>query len=91
MADIDDNEEAYLELPEEHVKKVAMPNTVWAHISEDGKLAVLQWDIIDMYAVEFDVQKKLKKEPAQAYVICKLLTLVRDQVRKECLNNETKS
>jgi hypothetical protein len=88
MTEIDGEEEAYLELPEEHLKKVALPETVWAQISEDGKIAVLRWDIIDMYAVEFDVQKKLKKEPAQAYIICKLLTLVRDQVRKECLNVE---
>lgn len=83
MTDVDDNEEAYLEMPEEHVKKIAMPDTVWAKIGDDGQLEVLRWDIVEMYALDFDMQKKAKKEPQQAHVICKLLVLVRDQVRRE--------
>jgi len=57
-------DEAYLEVPEEHVKKIAAPNTVWAKIGDDGKL-------------------EAGKEAAQTHVMCKLLVLVRDQVRKE--------
>ena len=83
MSNIDDNEEAYLEMPEENVKKIAMPDTVWAKISEKGELEVLRWDIVEMYAIEYDSLKRTSKEPAQTHVICKLLVLVRDQVRKE--------
>ena len=43
-----EDDEAYLIVPEEHVKKVAMPETVWAKIGDDGKLEVLRWDIISL-------------------------------------------
>ena len=32
-----EDDEAYLIVPEEHVKKVAMPETVWAKLGDDGK------------------------------------------------------
>jgi hypothetical protein len=84
MADVDDNEEAYLEMPEEHVKKIAMPDTVWAKIGDDGQLEVLRWDIIEMYAAEYDSLNKAKNpNKPQTHVLCKLLVLVRDETRKE--------
>ena len=83
MTDIKDDDEAYLVIPEEHIKKIAMPDTVWAKISDKGELEVLRWDIVEMYAIEYDSLKRTGKEPAQTHVICKLLVLVRDQVRKE--------
>jgi hypothetical protein len=76
-------DEAYLEVPEEHIKKIAAPNTVWAKIGDDGKLEVLRWDIIEIYALEYDTLRRAGKEAAQTHVMCKLLVLVRDQVRKE--------
>lgn len=79
-------EEAYLEIPEEQVKKIAMPNTVWAKIDEEGKLELLRWDIVEMYALEYDSLKRSGKDTAQTHVICKLLVLARDQVRKEYEN-----
>jgi hypothetical protein len=84
MSDIDDNEEAYLEVPPENIRTIAMPETVWAKIGENNQLEVIRWDIIGMYALEYDALAKAEKEPTQTHVICKLLTLVREQTRKEC-------
>ena len=83
MTEIDDNEEAYLEVPQEQIRKVAMPDTPWAQISDDGKLELLRWDIVQMYAMEFDMLKRSKREPSHTHTICKLLVLVREQVRNE--------
>ena len=79
-----EDDEAYLIVPEEHVKKVAMPETVWAKIGDDGKLEVLRWDIIEMYARDYDSSLHNR---TQTHVMCKLLTLVREQVREELDKN----
>jgi hypothetical protein len=84
MTNTDDNEEAYLEMPPESLKNFAPPETIWAKISDDGKLEILRWDIVEMYALEFDTYKRNNQEPRQTHVISKLLVLVRDQTRKEC-------
>ena len=78
-----EDDEAYLIVPEENIKRIAMPETVWAKIDDDGKLEVLRWDIIQMYAAEFDSLNRNGKNKSQTHVICKLLVLVRDQVKKE--------
>lgn len=84
MSNIDDNEEAYLEMPEENVKKIATPDTIWAKIGDDGQLEVLRWDIIEMYAAEYDSLNKAKNpNKSQTHVLCKLLVLVRNETRKE--------
>jgi hypothetical protein len=83
MTDIKDDDEAYLVIPEENKKKIAMPETIWAKIDDKGELEILRWDIVQMYAMEYDSLKRTGKEPSQTHVICKLLVLVRDQVRKE--------
>jgi len=77
-------DEAYLEIPEENVRKIAMPETAWAKIDEKGELELLRWDIVEMYALEYDTLKRSGRDTAQTHVICKLLLLVRDQTRKEC-------
>ena len=81
-----EDDEAYLIVPQEHAKVVASPDTVWAKIDDDGKLEILRWDIIDMYAAEFDSLNRNGKDKSQTHVICKLLSLVRDQVRQEYAN-----
>lgn len=68
----------YMEIPESH--KTVVPDTVWVKISEEGELEIIRWDIINMYAAQYDADKTLRD---QTRVMCKLLTLVRDQVRKE--------
>ena len=78
-----DDDEAYLIIPEEHMKKLAQPNTVWVKIGEDGQLEVIRWDIIQMYALEYDMLARAKQQHSQTHVICKLLVLVRDQERKQ--------
>ena len=80
-----EDDEAYLIVPEEHVKKIAMPETVWAKIDDDGKLEVLRWDIIEMYAAEFDSLNRSGKNKSQTHVICKLLVLVREQVKRDLI------
>ena len=82
MSDIQDDEDAYLIVPEEHMKKVVMPDTVWAKIGDDGQLEVIRWDIIEMYATEYDSLGRDGKDKSQTHVICKLLMLVRDQERR---------
>ncbi len=72
-------EYAELIMDKNHVK--AIPNeTVWAKIGEDGGLEVIRWDIIEMYAKQYDIDKNNR---TQSHVMCKLLVLVRDDTRKE--------
>jgi len=78
-----EDDEAYLIVPQENIKVVAHPETVWAKIDDDGKLETLRWDIVEMYALEFDSLNRNGKDKSQTHVICKLLMLVRDQVRQQ--------
>jgi hypothetical protein len=77
---IDDEDEAYLVVAPSHMKTVVMPDTIWAKIGDDGKLEVLRWDIIEMYARDYDSGTHNR---AQTHIMCKLLMLVRQQVRDE--------
>ena len=79
MAD-DNDDEAYLVMPENMLKKVTMPDTIWAKIGDNGDLEIIRWDIIEMYATEYDSSVNNR---SQTHVMCKLLVLVRDQARKE--------
>jgi sulfur transfer complex TusBCD TusB component (DsrH family) len=82
MSNIQDDDEAYLIVPEEHIKRVALPDTIWAKIGDDGQLEIIRWDIIQMYALEYDMIARAKQQHSQTHVICKLLVLVRDQERR---------
>jgi sulfur transfer complex TusBCD TusB component (DsrH family) len=81
--EIVEDDEAYLIVSEHDVKKIATPDTVWAKISDDGELEIIRWDIIEMYALEYDMQARAKQQHSQTHVICKLLLLVRNQERKQ--------
>ena len=78
-----EDDEAYLIAPKENIKKIAEPETVWAKISDNGELEIIRWDIIQMYALEYDMIARAKQQHSQTHVICKLLLLVRDQERKQ--------
>ena len=80
---MNDDDEAYLVMPKEHVKVIAPPESVWAKIGDDGELEVLRWDIIEVYAAEFDSLLRANKDKSQTHVLCKLLVLVRDKVKAE--------
>ena len=81
MSDINDDDEAYLVVDQAHMKKVILPEEVWAKIDDSGKLEVIRWDLIERFAKEYDSSESNRE---QTHVICKLLTLVRDETRKEC-------
>ena len=71
----------YAELIIDKEQTRAIPtDTVWAKIGDDNQLEVLRWDLIEMYASQYDYDKTSR---SQTHVICKLLVLVRDQTRKE--------
>ena len=81
MTDINDDDEAYLVVPEgTNIKQMTTPETVWAKIDDKGELEVLRWDLIEMYSNDYDSSNKNR---TQTHVMCKLLTLVRKQVRDE--------
>lgn len=77
-----EDDEAYLIMSEEHTKKLVTPETVWAKISDDGQLEIIRWDIIQMYATEYDSMSRSNQPKSQTHIICKLLMLVRDQERR---------
>ena len=80
MTDIKDDDEAYLVLPEGHAKHLIPTDTVWAKIGDTGELEILRWDLIEMYANEYNSDERNR---TQTHVMCKLLVLVRDETRKE--------
>ena len=82
-----EDDEAYLIMPPKTKQAIVQPETVWAKIGEDGELEVIRWDIIELYATEYDAISRANQEKSQSHIICKLLVLVRDQVRKEWIGN----
>lgn len=72
--------EAYLEVPPENRVTIPGKETVWCKIGEDNQLELIRWDIIEVYAAQYDADKNARD---QTRVMCKLLVLVRDQTRKE--------
>lgn len=80
MVGDNDDEDAYLIMPPNMLKKVTLPETVWAKIGEDGGLEEIRWDVIEMYAVEYDSSVNNR---SQTHIMCKLLVLVRDTTRRQ--------
>lgn len=75
----DDAEYAELIIDKEHVR-VIPSETIWAKIGDDNELEILRWDLIEAFAKQYDINRNNR---TQSHVMCKLLVLVRDQVRKE--------
>ena len=69
----------------EHAKVIATPETPWAKIDDEGQLELLRWDIVEMYAMEYDSLGRNGKTKSQTHVICKLLVLVREQVKRDLI------
>jgi len=78
---VSDSNDAFLDIPSAHRKEVTVPDITWASITDDGRSADIRWDVVEGYAVEFDIWREEKKELPMVLVFCKLLTLVRDQER----------
>lgn len=68
---MNDEEETYLK-----IGKVVPQEESWAQIGEDGELVRINWNKIEEYAVAYDNGQR-----HQTFVICKLLSLVRRQVK----------
>ena len=82
----DDDEVSYLDVQEKH--KIAMPvgeETVWARIGDNLQLEYINWEIINAFAAQFDDLTKAGQEKTESHVMCKLIALVRDVVREECM------
>lgn len=73
--------DAYLEALPQNRKQVDVPEVTWASISEDGQSATIRWDIVETYAVEFDIWREEGKQIPETLLFCKLLLLVRQQER----------
>lgn len=75
-----DEEEVYLVNP--NGTSPGKKEITWVKIGEDGSLEYINWETINTYSEEFD---RLGNEGrrTQTHIICKLLTLVREETRKE--------
>ena len=80
----EDDDISYLDAKPEDLVAMPAQQRVWATISDDLELEYIDWDMINELAKQFDVLHKANQEKTESHVICKLLTLVREQTRKEC-------
>lgn len=72
MSNLNDEEETYLKIGE-----VVPQEESWAQIGDNGELAYINWGKIEQFAVDYD-----RGQRHQTFVICKLLSLVRRQVKE---------
>jgi len=77
---MNDEEEVYLVNPDG--TSPTRKEITWVKIGEDGSLEYINWETINTYSEEFDRFGQTGQR-SQTHVICKLLTLVRDETRKE--------
>ena len=83
MPDINDDDVSYLDVKPEDMVPIPPQEKVWAQIGDDLELAYIDWNMIEEFARQFDEIHKAGGEKTQSHVICKLLTLVRKEARKE--------
>jgi hypothetical protein len=79
----EDDDVSYLDAKPEDLVAMPTQQKVWATIGDNLELEYIDWDMINELARQFDLLHKEGKEKTESHVICKLLTLVRDQTRKE--------
>jgi len=77
---MDYEEEVYLVNPDG--SSPGKKEITWVKIGEDGSLEYINWKTIDEYSKEFDEFGPSGRR-TQTHIICKLLTLIRDETRKE--------
>ncbi len=77
---MDDEEVVYLVNPDGTTS--GKHEVTWVKIGDDGKLEFINWDTINSYSSEFDSLGPNGRR-TETHVICKLLTLVRDETRRE--------
>lgn len=84
MADQDDDI-SYLDVKEEDKIRVPAQEQVWAKIGDNLQLEYIDWQIVDAFAAQFDELTKANKDKTESHVMCKLIALVRDNVREEAM------
>jgi len=82
--DIPDEDISYLDAKPKHLVPMPPQQKVWATIGDNLQLEYIDWDMINELSKQFDLLHKQGQEKTESHVICKLLTLVREQTRKEC-------
>lgn len=75
-----DEEEVYLVNPDG--TKPGKREVTWVKIGDNGTLEFINWETINEYSKEFDDLGSNGRR-TQTHVICKLLTLVRDETKRE--------
>ncbi len=83
MPDINDDDVSYLDVKPEDLVPIPPQEKVWAQIGDDLELAYIDWNMIEEFARQFDQIHRAGGEKTQSHVMCKLLTLVRKEARKE--------
>lgn len=79
----DSEDVSYLDIKPEDRVPIPSEQKVWAKIGDDLKLEYIDWGIINDLAKQFDEIHKANGQKTESHVICKLLTLVREEARKE--------
>ena len=82
--EINDDDVSYLDVKPEDMVPIPPQEKVWATIGDNLQLEYIDWDMIENLANQFDQIHKANGQKTESHVICKLLTLVREQTRKEC-------
>ena len=80
----EDDDISYLDTKPEDMIAMPAQQKVWATIGDNLELDYIDWDMINELAKQFDLLHKEGQEKTESHVICKLLTLVREQTKKEC-------
>lgn len=84
MVDQDDDV-SYLDIKEGDKIPVPAQEHVWAKIGDNLQLEYIDWQMVDAFAAQFDELTKAGKDKTESHVMCKLIALVRDNVREEAM------
>jgi hypothetical protein len=79
----EDDDVSFLDVKKEDMVPMPPQEKVWAQIGDNLQLEYIDWAMINSLAAQFDELHTQGKEKTESHVICKLLTLVRDNVAEE--------
>jgi|688.fasta_scaffold1157560_2 hypothetical protein len=82
----EDDDVSYLDIKEQDKIPVPMgEQAVWAKIGDNLQLEYINWEMINLFAAQFDELTKAGQEKTDSHVMCKLIALVRDLVKEETM------
>ena len=79
----EDDDVSYLDVKPEDMVAIPPQEKVWATIGDNLNLEYIDWDMIENLAHQFDLLHKSNQQKTESHGICTLLTLVRDDTRKQ--------